>query len=103
MPEQVDIQLSGLRKAAIVLLSLGQDVASQVMTRLERDQIENVSRELAELEGIKPLEQDKILDEFYNLAIAHRYMEQGGLSYAQALLENSLSADEAADIIKQVT
>jgi len=103
MAEEAENQISGLRKSAIVLLSLGQEIAPGVVGRLDRRQIEDVSRELAGLDGVSPDEQDCVLDEFYNLAMAHRYMEQGGLAYAQSLLEKSLSSDDAADIINQVT
>ena len=103
MAEEVENQISGLRKSAIVLLSLGHEIAPGVLGRLDRRQIEEVSRELAELDGVSPNEQDSVLDEFYNLAMAHRYMEQGGLAYAQTLLEKSLSPDDATDILNQVT
>jgi len=103
MAEETEIQLSGLRKSAIVLLSLGQDIAANVLGCLDRVHIEEVSRELAGLERIDPHDQDRVLGEFYHLAIAQRYMEQGGLNYAKTLLERSLSSDDAADILRQVT
>ncbi|MBN1766791.1 MAG: flagellar motor switch protein FliG [Sedimentisphaerales bacterium] len=96
-------EIPGMRKSAIVLLSLGKDIAASVVSRMDREQIEEVSRQLAELQGVTPQEQDLVLEEFYNLAMAHSYMEQGGLAYAQALLEKSLSPNEAAEILKQVT
>jgi len=101
--EDVTIVIPGMRKAAIILLSLGKDVASEVISRLERKEVEEVTREIASLDGVTPDEQDRVLNEFYNLALAHRYMEQGGLAYAQVLLEKSLSQEEAAEILKQVT
>jgi len=103
MADEPTMKISGMRKAAIILLSMGQDIAATVVSRLDRDQIEEVSKELAELEGIKPVEQDIVLEEFYTLALAHRYVEQGGLSYAQGLLEKSLSPGDAAEILQQVT
>ena len=103
MVEEVDLAIPGLKKAAIVLLSIGQDVGAQVVGRLERSQIEEVSRELASLETVSAEEQDRVLSEFYNLALAHTYLEQGGLSYAQELLRKSLSGSDADDIIRQVT
>lgn len=103
MAEETDIQIPGLRKAAIVLLSLGQDIGAQVISRLEREQIEDVSRQIAELEMVRPEEQTRVLQEFYTLAMAHQYIEQGGLAYAQSLLEKSLSPNDASEIIKQVT
>ncbi len=85
------------------MISLGQDYAAELLEYLENNQIEEVSLEIAEIENIRPDEQDEILSEFYNLAMAQRYMEQGGLSYAQALLEKSLPSNQASDILKQVT
>ncbi len=95
--------VSGMRKSAIIFLSLGKDIAADVLGRLNRQDIEDVSRELAELEGVKPDEQIAVLEEFYNLAMAQTYVEQGGLAYAQALLQKSLPPEAADDIIMQVT
>lgn len=103
MVEQTGVQVSGLRKAAIILVSLGEEIASAVIGRMGRDQIEDISRELAALKNLTPREQDNVLEEFYNLAIAHKYIEQGGLSYARSILEKSLSPADAAEIINQVT
>ena len=97
------LAISGLRKAAIVMISLGQECAADLLQFMQNDQIEEVTREIAGVENITPVEQDRVLQEFYNLAMAQRYMEQGGLSYAQALLEKSLPADQAANILRQVT
>lgn len=95
--------ISGIRKAAVVFVSLGKDIAAEVMSRMPQEQIEEVTREIAEIEYILPAEQDKILNEFYNVAMAQRYMEQGGLAYAQAVLEKSLPSETAAQVLKQVT
>jgi flagellar motor switch protein FliG len=103
MPEEVQIYMSGLRKAAIIMISLGQDIASEVLGLLDNEQIEYLTREIAAVENVNPRQQDEVLTEFYNLALAHRYMEQGGLSYAQNLLEKSLPSDKATQIMKQVT
>lgn len=97
------VATSGMRKSAIIFLSLGKDIASEVLGKLNRQEIEEVSRELAELDGVRPDEQIAVLEEFYNLAMAQTYVEQGGLAYAQALLQKSLPPDAANDIIKQVT
>jgi len=103
MAEETQITIPGIRKAAIVLLSLGDDIASSVISQLQREYVEEVTREIAEIESVPPQEQDRVLSEFYNLAMARRYMQQGGLSYAQALLEKSLSSEDAEEILHQVT
>ncbi|NLF30927.1 MAG: flagellar motor switch protein FliG [Planctomycetes bacterium] len=95
--------IPGLRKAAIFLMSVGQDTAAEVLKRLDGESVENVSREIASLEGITARQRDSVLSEFYNVALASSYMEEGGLPYATALLRKSLSPEDADRIIGQVS
>jgi len=102
MPQEAPSNINGLRKAAIIMISLGQEIASQVIGLLDNEQIEELTREIAGIDNIPPEQHDKVLNEFYHLAMAQRYMEQGGLSYAQTLLERSLPPEQATEILKQV-
>ena len=43
------VEINGIRKSAILLLSLGQDEASAVLKLLPREMIDEVSREIAQL------------------------------------------------------
>jgi len=101
--EGVGQPLAGLRKAAIALVSLGKDTAAEIMSRLPRSEIQEVAREIAALETVKQDDQEQVVNEFYHLALAQRFLEQGGLAYAQALLEKSLPSEEARAILQQVT
>ena len=103
MSDETHMQISGLRKSAILMISVGHEIASEVMARLSREDVEEVSKAIAELSNVDPGQQDNVIEEFYNLALAHQYIAKGGLSYAQALLEKSLSPDEAYEVIRQVT
>jgi flagellar motor switch protein FliG len=94
---------SGLRKAAILLLSLPSDEAAQILKRLSPTQIEEVSREIASAGDIPvPVRRD-VCNEFYNIALANNWVTEGGLDYAKTLLMKSLSEEDAKRIIKQVT
>ena len=95
--------LNGVRKAAILLLTLSQDEAAAVMTRLTRDQIEEVSREIASLGEIASTARNTVFKEFYGLALASNYVSEGGLEYAKALLKKSMPEADADKMIKQVT
>ncbi|MFW6154684.1 MAG: flagellar motor switch protein FliG [Planctomycetota bacterium] len=97
------LDMSGIRKAAIFLMSVGQETAAEVLKRLDGEAVENVSREIAAMEGITSRQRDAVLTEFYNVALASGYMEEGGLPYATALLRKSLDPNEASRIIEQVS
>lgn len=103
MAKEQSKDINGVRKAAILLLTLSQDEAAAVMQRLTREQIEEVSREIASLGEIQSGARDNVFKEFYGLALASNYVSEGGLEYAKALLQKSMPEQDAAKMIKQVT
>jgi flagellar motor switch protein FliG len=62
-------EISPLRKAAIVLVSLEQSLASQLLSHLDRSAVEMVTWEIARLDRIDPAERTIVLDEFYGLGL----------------------------------
>ena len=95
--------LHGVRKAAILLISLDQDKAAEVLKRLPSEAVEEVSREIASLGEIAHTARREVFQEFYQLALANSYISEGGLEYAKALLQKSLSEEDAKRVIHQVT
>jgi flagellar motor switch protein FliG len=91
--------LSGVRKAAVLLVALRQDTAARIMRGLERDRVEELSREIAAIEAIAPEVREHVIREFYNLLMARQYVDAGGMSWARALLQKTLPADEARRVV----
>lgn len=98
----VSEEMNGLRKAAILLLAIDRESAAELLKRLDREQVEDVTREIAALSDIETRTRDRVVEEFYNLALARAYVEEGGLSYAKSLLEKSLPKDDAARVMEQI-
>ncbi|NOS99107.1 MAG: flagellar motor switch protein FliG [Phycisphaerales bacterium] len=92
--------MSGLRKAAVLLVALGADAASKVMAMLDADLMELLSREVATMEGVDTRARNAIMSEFYNVAMASSYVDQGGVAFARSLLEKSLPREEAHRIVQ---
>ena len=95
--------ITGVRKAAILLLSLDQDEAAEILRRLGPESVEEVSREIASLGEIPVNIRANVFGEFYNLALANSYLSEGGLEYAKSLLRKALPEADADKAIKQVT
>ncbi len=95
-------EMKGIRKTAILLVSLTRDVSGEIMKHLNEEQIENVSREIAGLKDVMAAEKQAIVEEFHGMALARSYTEIGGLSYARALLQQSLPEGQASRIIDQI-
>ncbi len=62
-------ELGPLRKAAILVVSLEQPLASQLLAQLDRSAVEAVTLEIARLERIAPEDQRAVLEEFYGLSL----------------------------------
>lgn len=62
-------RLGPLRKAAILVVSLEQPLASQLLAQLDRSAVEAVTLEIARLERIAPEEQHAVLEEFSGLVL----------------------------------
>jgi len=96
-------EMTGVHKAAVLLLTLSQDEAAEVLKRLPAEAVEEVSREIASIGDIPMPVRSSVFGEFYHLALANSSVTEGGLEYAKTLLRKSLSEADASRIIKQVT
>ena len=95
-------ELDGVSKAAILLLAVGPDNATQVLKHLPADKVEEVTRELAGLGRVNDTLQNAVIEEFCNISIATQYANEGSLSYAKQLLQNSLEAGLAERVLGQI-
>jgi flagellar motor switch protein FliG len=96
-------ETTGVRKAAVLLVSLTQEQASEILKRLPVESAEELGREIASLREVTPALRREVFNEFYGMALANTYVAEGGLEYAKVLLRKSLPEAEASRIIKQVT
>src|SRR5262245_30337246 len=94
--------MTGLRKAAVVLLSLEKALAAEVMAQLRKEEVEALTMEIARLDDVTKEEQDGAIEEFYNQGLARVHIERGGMDYAHDLLDQSLGKDKASAILDNV-
>jgi flagellar motor switch protein FliG len=94
--------VKGTTKAAILLLALGPERSSRVLKLLEKDVVEEVTREIASIDLVDQSQRGRVVEEFYHLALARQYAEAGGVAYAKALLGKALPPDEANRILQQI-
>src|SRR5574344_726401 len=93
--------LSGKQKAAVLLMSLDVDVAAKVFQELDMKEVEQIAVEITNLKDVAPTVVENVIEEFYQLMTAQSFMLEGGLEYAQVLLEKPYGLDRAKEIIEQ--
>ncbi|MEY8523938.1 flagellar motor switch protein FliG [Lachnospiraceae bacterium 38-10] len=96
-------ELGGLQKAAILLISLGPEMSSQIFKHLKEDEIEELTLEIANTRSITPQIKEAVTTEFYDLCLAQQYIAEGGIGYAKEVLEKALGEDKAVDVISKLT
>lgn len=96
-------QLSGLQKAAILLIALGPEKSAQVFKHLKEEEIEQLTLEIANMRTVTPDDKEDVLEEFYQICLAQEYISEGGISYAKEILERALGNQKALDVINRLT
>jgi flagellar motor switch protein FliG len=90
--------MSDIHNAAVLLMTLPEEEASELMAKLDPKQVEQVSIEIARTRAITADEQERVIKEFTeaNPAMGGR---GGGLELAKALIQKALGANAAAALV----
>jgi len=94
-------RLSGVKKAAILLVLLGEDAAASIYRNLDRHEAGRVTREIAELDKVPPEIVVEVLEEYYKLALSQESTAQGGRSYAGRVLSKAFGDEAAKTMLQQ--
>jgi len=98
----VQTVLSGPKKAAILVLTLGEEAASELFKHLQEEEIERITKEITAIGTVPSESGERVLEEFHGMARAASFVARGGVDYARRLLSRSFSPDTAHRIIDRV-
>lgn len=94
--------MTGLRKAAILLVQMGKENSSKVLSQLREQEVEDISAEIVRLGSIERDLANKVIDEFHTLASTNALVAKGGMAFAKELLEASLGTHKANEIVNRL-
>ena len=96
-------ELTGVQKAAVLLITLGPEKSASIFKHLKEEEIEELTLEIANTRSISPQEKEDVLTAFYQVCLAQQYIAEGGIGYAKELLEKALGEQKAQDVITKLT
>jgi flagellar motor switch protein FliG len=99
---RADRTLTGVEKAATLLIALGTEAAAQVLKAMRDDEVEKISIQIATVRNISSDLVEAVLVEYRDLAMAQDYMTQGGVLFARDALEAALGNRRAEEIMMKV-
>lgn len=94
---------SGVTKASILLLSLDQETAGDILKRLPRDLVDDVIRELGNLDRVPVDSQQEVLSEAVTMLDSWGAMAAGGWDSAREMLERAFGSQRASEILRHLT
>ncbi|RJP00433.1 flagellar motor switch protein FliG [Exiguobacterium sp. RIT452] len=97
------LEMNSREKAAILMISLGPEVAASVYKHLSEEEMEWLTLQISSMKRIDPEEKLEVLEEFHDLAMAQNYITQGGIGFAKSVLEKALGEEKAMELIYRLT
>ena len=98
----IQTTMSGLRKAAIVALMIGEDASASIFKHLSEDEIETLLSEMAALGRVSSKMGEQVLEEFHQTAVAAEHVARGDIEFAKRVLIKSFGPDTARRMIDRV-
>ena len=102
MAEEKKARVDGKKKAAILLVAIGSKASSLVLKEMTDEEVEVITREIAQLDNIPGNTIDTVKNEFRQMVLAQQYIAVGGIEFAKEVLEEALGSAKALEIIKKV-
>ena len=94
--------LTGVQKAAVVLMQLSQARAAEVLRHLGEAEAEDVAAEIVRMRHVDDVQAEAALREFHERASNGRRGARGGRDFAAELLEASFGADRATGLLERL-
>jgi len=101
-PEVAALQLSGPRKAAALLITLGTEASAKLLARLPPEALDRVALELMRMPAVDSMVRDAILEEAYAGLFAHAGVLPGGENYAAELFGQAFGQSKARELLDRV-
>jgi len=94
--------LTPAQKAAILTIVLGEELSAAILSKLPKQDIELISKEIAFMKTVDPNIIREVVNEFYTMLKAKEFMSVGGMEYAKELLIKTLGPEEARKVIDKL-
>ncbi len=97
-----DKEIPGLRKAAILLVLLGDEASASVFRHLHEDEVQEISKEISRLGKIESDTADQVVEDFYRMTLAQTCLARGGADFAKRLLLKAFGHDSSKKLLDRL-
>ena len=99
---RINPKLSRVEKAAILLLSLGETDAAQVLRHLGPKEVQKVGMAMAQMRNVQRDQVERVMGEFIGIVGDQTSVGVGADSYIRKMLTQALGEDKAGGLIDRI-
>ena len=100
--EQVAPPVSGLRKAAILMIILGDPTSAELLRQLDEEEVQAIGREVARTTSISNEQAELVLEEFYQMTMARDYVLKGGIEFAKKMMMTAFGPEQSKKLLDRL-
>jgi flagellar motor switch protein FliG len=95
--------LTPKEKAAILLISLGREYASELYKFLSEEEISDITLQITTTSRIPSDTRESVINEFYELCLTQNFVTEGGIDYARELLKEAIGEEKAEEMLMRIS
>jgi flagellar motor switch protein FliG len=95
-------RMSGIKKAAILCMALGNEFATRVMISLPENEQERLASEIARQQTVSREVSQAVVGEFNTMMQGAMWLAEGGMDYAKQLLIDSVGSSRAEEMLARI-
>ena len=99
---QAPTTLSGIDKAASLLIVLGKEITSDTIKQLSHEEIARIAQVISSIRVVPRQSATLVLSEFLKMHDAHKYLSQGGYEFAKETLTRAMGEEDAEDVLRKL-
>jgi len=92
----------GIRKAAILMIILGDQTSAEILRQLDEDEVQAIGREVARITSISNDQAELVLEEFYQMSMARNFILKGGIDYAKKMMMTAFGPEQAKKLLDRL-
>ncbi len=96
-------QISGVKKAAILLVFLGEKLGSEVFRNLDEEEVKTLSQAISDLGLVGENLSEEVLKECYHELLSGRVKLRGDIDYVKSLTEAAFDPQMADEVLRCVS
>jgi len=101
-PTTVTPTMPGIRKAAILMIILGDQISAEIVRQLDEEEVQAIGREVARISSITNEQAENVLEEFYQMSVARDFVLKGGVDFAKKMLISAFGPETAKKMLDRL-